>query len=254
MKAKVKASWPVCCSSVARVHKVADLSGDPLNSDTIRGDNPIEARCTETEHCLPNETSKPEHGPTEYPKSIEDSGSCYLAYPSKTLSGGNRAASYSANVSDSEYGIISLFDGVSTAVPIIQKKLGYAPVVTVLAEMDVSLRALVCAEFGYRTDQAWGRAKNGSVGIYFKDVSTLLDNRCQLLQEAVALAPNAKWIIVGGSPCQDLTFAGTFKGLLGLVGQKQSFFLYPARSNSCNARISPGQECTISCRKCWFHG
>ena len=124
--------------------------------------------------------------------------------------------------------------------PEFRKKLGYAPVVTVVAEIDVTLRALVCAEFGYRTDQTWGRAKNGSICIYIKDVNTLLDNRRKLLREAVALAPKAKWIIVGGSPCQDLTFAGTFKGLLGLVGKKQSSILYLARNNSRDARISSG--------------
>ena len=52
-----------------------------------------------------------------------------------------------------DYGVISFFVGVSTVVPIIQKKLGYPPTVIVLAEIDTSLRALVCSEFGYRPDQ-----------------------------------------------------------------------------------------------------
>ena len=50
------------------------------------------------------------------------------------------------------YGIISLFDGVSSVVPILRKKLGYPPVAVILAECDLSLRHLVCTEFTYRSD------------------------------------------------------------------------------------------------------
>lgn len=45
-----------------------------------------------------------------------------------------------------EYGIISLFDGVSSVVPILKQKLGCAPTAIILAEK--MLRSLVCAEFG----------------------------------------------------------------------------------------------------------
>ena len=93
-----------------------------------------------------------------------------------------------------------------------------------LGNQDMSLRALVCAEFGYRPDQTWGRTKNGRACLYVKDVNSLLDDHCRRLHEAVTIAPNAKWIIVGGSPCQDLTFAGAFKGLLGLVGKNSRLF------------------------------
>ena len=47
------------------------------------------------------------------------------------------------------YGIISLFDGVSSVVPLLKKKIGYAPVVVVLAENDNRIRSLVCNEFGF---------------------------------------------------------------------------------------------------------
>ncbi len=113
---------------------------------------------------------------------------------------------------------------MSTVVPLLQKKLGYPPTVIVLAEIDTTLRALVCAEFGYRPDQQWGRTKNGSACLYVKDANLLLEDHCRRLHEAVALAPEAKWIVVGGSPCQDLTFAGSFKGLLGLVGKNSRLF------------------------------
>ena len=93
-----------------------------------------------------------------------------------------------------------------------------------LAEIDITLRALVCAECGYRPDQTWGRTKHGSACLYVKDVNSLLDDHCRRLYEAVTIAPNAKWIIVGGSPCQDLTFAGAFRGLFGLVGKNSRLF------------------------------
>ena len=157
-------------------------------------------------------------------QSEDSSGIRQVAHPDKTLSGGNAMTSNSMHAPRADYGVIFLFDGVSTVVPIIQKKLGYPPTVVVLAEIDTSLRSLVCSEFGYRTAQTWGRTKNESVCIYVKDVNSLFDDHCRLLHEAVALAPNAKWIIVGGSPCQDLTFAGAFKGQLGLVGKNSRLF------------------------------
>ena len=39
------------------------------------------------------------------------------------------------------------------------------------------------------------------------------------------LGEGCKWIIVSGSPCQDLTYAGTFGGFFGIVGAKSGFFL-----------------------------
>ena len=53
------------------------------------------------------------------------------------------------------YGVITLFDGVSSVVPALTKKFGYAPTVAILAENDIDVRAVVCAEFGYRADEQW---------------------------------------------------------------------------------------------------
>ena len=36
--------------------------------------------------------------------------------------------------------------------------------------------------------------------------------------------PTIKWIVVAGSPCQDLTYAGYLNGLLGLTGQRSMLF------------------------------
>ena len=161
------------------------------------------------------------------PASISDCGSpkgaCQDADPGEASPGGNQEG-YRDTEIDAEYGVISLFDGVSTVIPTLQKKLGQPPTVIVLAEIDVSLRALVCAEFGYRPDQTWGRTKHGSASLYVKDVNSLLKDNCRYLYEAISIAPKAKWIIVGGSPCQDLTFAGPHRGLLGLVGKSSRLF------------------------------
>lgn len=123
-----------------------------------------------------------------------------------------------------DIGVISLFDGVSSVVTLLKKKVGYPPKVIVLAEMDTTLRALVCAGYGYRTDQKWGYTCNGSGSIYMKDVKCLLKATCKILKEAHLLAPEARWFVIGGSPCQDLTFAGTCRGILGLVGKNSRLF------------------------------
>ena len=55
-----------------------------------------------------------------------------------------------------KYGVISLFDGVSSVVRSLTKKLGCPPTAILLAENDEAIRRLVCAEFGYPTDEKWG--------------------------------------------------------------------------------------------------
>ena len=121
-------------------------------------------------------------------------------------------------VSRGRYGIISLFDGVSSVVPILRKKLGYPPTAVILAECDLSLRQLVCTEFGYRSDEKWGFTPEGSAVLYVKDVHYIIAGQCKVLHDLARMFPGCKWIIVGGSPCQDLTFAGPWRGLLGLIG------------------------------------
>ena len=123
-----------------------------------------------------------------------------------------------------QYGIISLFDGVSSVVRILKQKLQQPPSAIILAELDEKIRGLVCAEFGYRSDEQWGYTTDGSACRYVRDVNTILKDNCYLLRQVVAMYPNLKWFIVGGSPCQDLTFAGPSQGLLGLVGSQSRLF------------------------------
>ena len=123
-----------------------------------------------------------------------------------------------------QYGIISLFDGVSSVVRILKQKLQQPPTAVILAELDENLRSLVCAEFGYRADEQWGYTADGATCCYVRDVSTVIKNDCHLLRQVVSMHPNLKWFIVGGSPCQDLTYAGPSQGLLGLVGSQSRLF------------------------------
>ena len=99
--------------------------------------------------------------------------------------------------------------------PTLTRKFGYAPAVAVLAENDIDVRAVVCAEFGYRADEQWSFTPQGTAALYVKDVHSLIAKNCQVLRSTIEAYPGLKWIIAGGSPCQDLTFAGPHKGLLG---------------------------------------
>ena len=122
------------------------------------------------------------------------------------------------------YGVISLFDGVSSVVPTLTRKFGYAPTVAILAENDTAIRTVVCAEFGYRADEQWGFTPQGTAALYLKDVHSIIASNCEVLRSTIEAYPDLKWIIVGGSPCQDLTFAGPLQGLLGLAGPSSRLF------------------------------
>ena len=67
--------------------------------------------------------------------------------------------------------------------------------------------------------------------LYLRDVHSLVANGCRVLQMTLKMFPDCKWIIVGGSPCQDLTLAGTMKGALGLTGTVKSPFLHTTLCN-----------------------
>ena len=104
------------------------------------------------------------------------------------------------------------------------KKLGCPPTAILLAENDESIRRLVCTEFGYRTDEKWGYTMSGSACLYISDVHKLAENDCLLLRQLAVQFPGLKWFLIGGSRCQDLTYAGYLHGLLGLVGARSRLF------------------------------
>ena len=121
-------------------------------------------------------------------------------------------------------GVISMFDGVGSVYHIIKKKLGKPPTIFIAAEIDPVLRRLVATEVGMREDQQWGYTIEGTATIYVKDVWTLTNKDSQILRQAKAMYPELKWIVIAGSPCQDLTYAGFLNGLLGLTGQRSMLF------------------------------
>ena len=121
-------------------------------------------------------------------------------------------------------GIISMFDGVGSVYHIIKKKLGKPPAVYIAAEHDPVLRRLVSAELGMREDQQWGYNLEGVAMIYVKDVWNLLHKESLILRQAKAMHPEIKWLLISGSPCQDLTYAGYLNGLLGLTGKRSMLF------------------------------
>ena len=100
-----------------------------------------------------------------------------------------------------KYGVIFLFDGVSSVVRVLTKKLGCPPTAILLAENDESIRRMVCAKFGYRTDEKWDYTVSRSACLYISDVHKLAENDCLLLRQLAAQFPGLKWFIVGGSPC-----------------------------------------------------
>ena len=125
------------------------------------------------------------------------------------------------------YAIISLFDGVGSAIPAITKAIGCAPRIIIVAECDPILRQLVGEQFSLRTDGEWTQSSKDTYTLYADDVRQLLRNQCRILKEAFALAgPHCRWFVIAGSPCQDLTPAGPLKGLLGLTGHCSSLFYY----------------------------
>ena len=126
----------------------------------------------------------------------------------------------------SPIGVISLFDGVSSVLPITDI-LGRPPTIFVGAENDQTLRHLVAEKFGFRLDGKWKKHSSGMCSIYLDDVKKLFANNCQLFSEIISIAgTECKWVLVAGSPCQDFTFAGFSGGLLGLCGPQSSLFFY----------------------------
>ena len=125
------------------------------------------------------------------------------------------------------YAIISLFDGVGSAIPAITRAIGGPPKLIIAAECDPILRQLVGEQFQFRTDGCWTQSNQSTFTLYADDVRELLKDRCRILREAFAIVgTQCRWIVIAGSPCQDLTPAGPFKGLLGITGQSSSLFYY----------------------------
>ena len=129
--------------------------------------------------------------------------------------------------------VISLFDGVSSVLPVITETLGGQPTIFVGAECDQTLRHLVAEKHGFRLDGQWRKHPSGMSSIYIDDIKKLFVDGCKILSQIVCMAgPECKGIFVSGSPCQDLTIAGPTGGVVGLCG-KQSCNLVYSNEISC---------------------
>ena len=69
----------------------------------------------------------------------------------------------------------------------------------------------------------WFR-KGASYYRYLTDVDQLVDNKGAVIKQALAIAPDIPYIVVAGTPCQDLTTIGKQKGALKLAGTRSIYF------------------------------
>ena len=123
--------------------------------------------------------------------------------------------------------VVSLFDGVSSVLPAITEVLGGQPAIFVGAECDQTLRHLVSEKHGFRMDGQWKKHPSGMSSIYIDDVKKLFADGCRILSQMISIAGReCKWIFVSGSPCQDLTIAGSTQGIVGICGKQSSLLFY----------------------------
>lgn len=75
----------------------------------------------------------------------------------------------------------------------------------------------------WNLDGEWFR-RGDSRYRYLKDVDELVNGNGAVIRQALALAPDIPYILVAGTPCQDLTTIGRQRGTLGLAGPRSIFF------------------------------
>ena len=76
--------------------------------------------------------------------------------------------------------------------PTLTRKFGYAPTVAILAENDTDVRAVVCAEFGYRADEQWNFTPQGTAALYLKDLHSAIVNNCHVLRSTIEAYPGLR--------------------------------------------------------------
>ena len=130
--------------------------------------------------------------------------------------------------------LFSLFDGGGIARKSCEK-LQIRPTAVIAAEEMIQLRAAVAEQYGYTAEPgAWSYDKERIPSTYLTDVWELFTEKdgvpSFVLQQALSFAEQAqhKYLIIGGSPCTDLTSASVHGGALGFCG-KESFHyhVYP---------------------------
>ena len=93
----------------------------------------------------------------------------------------------------------------------------------IAAENDPDIRRYVAIRNKWNLDGEWF-CKGASHYRYLADVDRLIDNGGAVIKQALALAPGIPYIVIAGSPCQDLTTIGRLKGALGLAGTRSIYF------------------------------
>ena len=125
------------------------------------------------------------------------------------------------------YMLISLFDGCGSTFEIVRRRFGYAPAIFVAAEWDETLRHIVAEQLGLSLRENWSKTRHQATALYIKDVKALFHNDCKIVKELVQVAKSKnvlKILLIGGSPCTELTLAEGDKGLLGITGPNSVLF------------------------------
>ena len=125
------------------------------------------------------------------------------------------------------YMLISLFDGCGSTFEIVKRRFGYAPSLFLAAEKDETLRHIVAEQLGLNLREAWSKTRHQTTALYIKDVMTLFQQDCKVIKELVQIAKSKntfKILLIGGSPCTELTLAEGDKGLLGITGPNSVLF------------------------------
>ena len=122
-------------------------------------------------------------------------------------------------------GVISLFDGIGTTLEVVKECLGAYPAVFIAVENDVILRQIVSEKHDLRKDGKWKKHASGMWSRYLCDVRNIVTAKLEFFGDVKSFGI-LKWLLIGGSPCQDLTFAGPYQGLLGFTGKRSGLVVH----------------------------
>jgi hypothetical protein len=94
------------------------------------------------------------------------------------------------------YALISLFDGVGTALQALQQITGTLPCVHLAAEMEPSLRPVVADLLDIRPSTEWQLGKHGTPTCYLKDVWDLFSHNANPVRELLSQLADTDKIIL----------------------------------------------------------
>ena len=95
----------------------------------------------------------------------------------------------------------------------------------IAARIDEQLRQFGSSQTGLKLNGQWTRMNCGTIGMYVDDVTKLIDRNNHILRKIGAFGDDCYWIVISGSPCQDLTYAGPHQGFFSVVGRRSVFFV-----------------------------